>query len=125
MSLEQALAANTAAINALTAVLQGQGQQPAAKTADAPKDAPKATTGKAKADKAAPAKKEEPAVTYDQVKELILKVNQEKGRPAIEELLSGFGVKKGPELKPEQYAEFVAAAETLLAGDEDDGGEIA
>lgn len=54
-------------------------------------------------------------VTYDQVKPLILKINAAKGREAAAAALGKFGVTKGPELKPEQYAPFVAHATEVLA----------
>lgn len=54
-------------------------------------------------------------VTYDQVKPLILKINTTKGRAAATAALAKFGAAKGPELKPEQYAAFVAHAEEVLA----------
>lgn len=54
-------------------------------------------------------------VTYDQVKPLILKINADKGRNAAAAALSKFGVTKGPDLKPEQYAPFVAHANEVLA----------
>jgi hypothetical protein len=54
-------------------------------------------------------------VTYDQVKPLILKINAAKGREAAAAALGKFGVTKGPDLKPEQYAPFVAHANEVLA----------
>lgn len=54
-------------------------------------------------------------LTYNDVKPLILKINTAKGREAATAALAKFGVSRGPELKPEQYAEFVAHAQELLA----------
>ena len=54
-------------------------------------------------------------ITYDQVKPLILKINVSKGRDAAMAALAEFGVAKGPDLKPEQYADFVAYAAKVLA----------
>lgn len=55
-------------------------------------------------------------VNYEKgVKPLILKINTAKGREAATAALGKFGVTKGPDLKPEQYAEFVAHATELLA----------
>ena len=54
-------------------------------------------------------------ITYDQVRPLILEVVKKKGRPAGESLLSKFGAKNGTELKPADYATFVAQANELLA----------
>ncbi len=55
------------------------------------------------------------AVTYDDVKALVLQVSKDKGRNAAAAVLSGFGVAKAPELKPEQYADAVAQLKAVLA----------
>lgn len=55
------------------------------------------------------------AVTYDDVKALVLQVSKDKGRDAAAAVLSGFGVAKAPELKPEQYADAVAQLKAALA----------
>ena len=80
------------------------------KTAAAPSPAAVSAAADAQASTAAT----EP-VTYDQVKPLILKINAAKGREAAAAALGKFGVSKGPDLKPEQYAEFVAHAAEVLA----------
>lgn len=54
-------------------------------------------------------------VTYDEVKTLVLRVSKDKGRDAAAAVLSGFGVAKAPELKPEQYADAVAQLKAALA----------
>ncbi len=54
-------------------------------------------------------------VTYDDVKALVLQVSKDKGRDAAAAVLSGFGVAKAPELKPEQYADAVAQLKAALA----------
>lgn len=54
-------------------------------------------------------------VAYADVKPLILKINTAKGREAATAALAKFGVTKGPDLKPEQYADFVAYANEVLA----------
>ena len=61
------------------------------------------------------ASKSEAAVTYDDVKALVLQVSKDKGREAAAAVLSGFGVAKAPELKPEQYAEAVIQLKAALA----------
>ncbi len=49
---------------------------------------------------------------------LILKL-ADKSRPAAVKLLSDFGVAKGTELKPDQFAEFITAANAAIeAADE-------
>lgn len=53
-------------------------------------------------------------IAYDQVRKAILKLSA-KDRDAAVAVLSGFGVTKGPDLKPEQYAAVLARIEELLA----------
>ena len=59
------------------------------------------------------------APTYDEVKAKILLLAKEKGREATTALLQRHGVAKGPDLKPEQFAEFIADAEKVMAGEYD------
>ena len=55
-------------------------------------------------------------VNYEKgVKPLILKIITVKGREAATAAFAKFGVAKGPDLKPEQYAQFVAHANEVLA----------
>lgn len=49
-------------------------------------------------------------IAYDDVKLAIVALVKAKGAPAAAAVLKEFGAAKGPELKPEQYAAFVAAA---------------
>lgn len=53
--------------------------------------------------------------SYQDVAALITKVSRNVGRDAAVELLESFGAKRGPDLKPEQYADVVAACEKALA----------
>jgi hypothetical protein len=55
------------------------------------------------------------SVTYDDVKTMIGKLGAGKSRQAVIDLLAEFGVAKGPDLKPEQFAGFVAKANAQLA----------
>lgn len=48
-----------------------------------------------------------------------IKAAVDKDKPGVIKLLGEFGVKKGGELKPEQFADFTAKIDALLAG----GGE--
>lgn len=125
MSLEAILEANTAALQTHTTVMQallerlGAGGALAVSTNVAAAPAPAAQAADTAA---AETKVEKPAadakvaeVTYDQVKPLILKVNTTKGRDAATALLAEFGVTRGPELKPEQFAKFIARAAEVLA----------
>lgn len=105
---------------------QSAGKPKAEKTAAAKTEpaAPTSPTAGAAATPAAdaPAKKDEPsapagdAVTYDQVKTVILEVSKVKGREAALKLLAQFGAEKGPDLQktPEKFGDFIAAAKKLL-----------
>lgn len=59
---------------------------------------------------------EAPAVDYSEVKRCILGISSKLGRDVATKLLGEFGVEKGPDLKPADYAEFVAKAEPMLSG---------
>ena len=132
MSLEQALAENTSAIKELTAMWATLNKQ--AKTIVTDTEAGK-TTGvtiaAAKHIEVAPSPKPEPTpaptpvaveavaiaspviaaespseITYDQVSKAITD-KAKTDRNAVVALLGKFGVKKGTELKAEQYADFI------------------
>ena len=123
MSLEQALAENTAAIKELIAVWGKLNAQ--AKTIDkAPADTVVKAAGKpveAKVEKAAEApkaevKKEEPkaeaaapVADYAPVGAAITAFAAANGREPTLAKLAAFGVTSGKALKPEQYADVLAA----------------
>ena len=131
MSLEDALKENTEAVRNLTAAMNAlleksntpeketkapksapttEKPAPTPSTATAPVVlAPKAENSGTDAQSAATEQPDSTAadVTYQQVADTFLsvfKADREKGLAA----LKTFGVKKAPELKPEQYADFVA-----------------
>lgn len=54
--------------------------------------------------------------SYDQVKAKLLALSKEKGREPTVTLLSRFGATRGPDLKPEQYAKFIADVDAIFAG---------
>ncbi|NYT45121.1 hypothetical protein H0A64_09835 [Alcaligenaceae bacterium] len=139
MSLEIALAENTAAIRELIAKLSTGATIPQDAVADKPATtakSTKATKTDPKSD-AAPASEQTPPAsdnsknstsesneasdsateqpTYQEVAALITKVSRTVSREAAVELLDGFGAKRGPDLKPEQFADVVAACEKALA----------
>lgn len=140
MSLEAILEANTAALQSHTAVMQALLERlgaaaPAAletvaaaveeaKPADAKEEKP-AAQGKAKPQAEKPAAQAKPeaeqkagtaeAVTYDQIKPLIIKMGATKGREAAAELLKEFGVERGPDLKPEQYGAVFTKLQAALS----------
>jgi hypothetical protein len=125
MSLEQAVLANTAAIEKLTALLanplmavtpEGVKQvQPLGKAEEAPK-APKATKApKAEAPKEEPKAAEEPKLTYNDAAKAVVDLQKVKGTPAAKALLAKFGGKALAEVKPEKYGELIAEAQKELA----------
>lgn len=79
--------------------------------------APEQPSGKAKAEPTSAstetAASDEP-IPYDEVRKRILEIGAKKSRDAVLELLSEFGVSGGKDLKPDQYAEFVEAADKVL-----------
>lgn len=79
-------------------------------SAEAPADAAPESSGEASPGDAPQA---EP-VTYDQVKPLILQLVRVDRAKAVD-ILGGFGVKVGTDLKPEQYADAKAQLEAALA----------
>jgi hypothetical protein len=134
MSLEAALIDNTNTMKALIAAMEATAAaQASAQAAPKPRAAPAAapapgpSTAKA-VEAAAPASTasaqapaavsaQAPAaastaaadpVTYDQVAKAITD-GVKKSRDAVMAALGQFGAKKGPELKPEQYADFLKA----------------
>lgn len=80
-------------------------------------EAPEQPSGEAKAEPTSAsteaAASDEP-IPYDAVRKRILEIGAKKSRDAVLELLSEFGVSGGKDLKPEQYAEFVEAADKVL-----------
>lgn len=118
MSIEQALAENTAAINNLAAILSTQGgeglaspkaDKPAGKTATT-KTTTKKTTNEAAVETAAD-------VSYDDVKTRVLELSKAFGRDTTVDVLSRFGVGKAPDLTEDQYGDFIAKADAVLAGE--------
>lgn len=82
------------------------------KTASAPSPAAESAGDQQRASTAATDAK---PLAYEDVKPLILELTKTKGRESAASALAKFGAAKGPELKPEQFAEFVAHAKSLLA----------
>lgn len=120
MSLEQALAENTAALQELTAALNAGGLKSGGTSAPTPRVAPRAVATKptvaakptAAKPTARPVTKAAPAtsddgIPYEDVKAKILELGAipETGRAAVTAVLKQFSVAKGPDLLPEQYEE--------------------
>lgn len=139
MSLEEALNANTAAIEKLTALLanplmavtpegtkvvKGLVVEDTPVTSDGAKPSGKKSTGSApKSDQpkvdtrevAAKAEEKPTVPPYEAVKAAVLNVKAVKGMEAAKALLAQFGVKTLPEVKPEKLADVLTAAEKELA----------
>ncbi len=134
MSLENAIAENTAALKQLIAALNASAvaataafipgalvdlaTDAAASTPATTKPATKpAPVAKPVEAKATPAKADDEtvAIEYSQVSEAIMSMVRAKGKPAAVALLGEFNVTKGTDLKAEQYAAFLARAEELAA----------
>jgi len=81
-----------------------------AKTASAPSPAAESAAAAAPASTAAT-----DPVNYEQVKQVVIAITKTKGRDVAVAALAQFGVAKAQDLKPEQYADFVAQAKALLA----------
>lgn len=114
MSLEIAIQENTSALRELIAAISKgiptTSTQLAAVIAEAPVKVEE--TGKAKEPEvtAASAPVTATIVDYEAVKKATLELSKAKGREATVAVLKRFGAEKAPDLKPEQYADYVAAA---------------
>jgi hypothetical protein len=119
--LEQAIEKNTEAIEKLTAMLLASGvlaARPEApptptekpKTPPAPKAAAPKPTPEPAVTEPVVAEGAEPVDYNKDVKPLLLKVSQAKGRDALLALLTKFGAKNGSDLKAEQLGDVKAAA---------------
>ena len=125
MSLEEAVLANTAAIEKLTALLANPLMAVTPEGTKAVKglvveDAPKATKAakalKAEAPKAEePKAAEEPKLTYNDAAKAVVDLQKVKGTPAAKALLAKFGGKALAEIKSEKYADLIAEAQKELA----------
>lgn len=124
MSLELALQENTAAVNALIQAIKSVAATPMCTNTSEilSNDKIEAKTevkvaevkGKPKAEpKGKPEPKGAPELTYAEVGPVLLELAK-ANRPALVELLKEFGVAKGSELTPDQFADVKAKAEALL-----------
>lgn len=80
---------------------------PPAVEAPAPNPAPKKAKAKVE--------QKTPTLTYDETAAALLTVHKEIGKQALADLLKKYGASKGPELKPEDYADIKAEAEALVS----------
>lgn len=105
MTIEAALAANTAAVEKLTAILSGAGLAAKAEKPTKPAKAEKP----AEAPPAAAAA-EQPAPTYKDAANAVLKLSEVKGREAALELLKSFDATNLKGVDPSKYAELIEKA---------------
>lgn len=118
MSLEEALDRNSAAMekhSALLTKVMASGGLPSAAAGDgeaatAPRRGRPPGSGKPK------------GPTFDEVKAIAERVRDERSRPEAIALMKKHGAAKIVELDESKYAAFVAAAEVLLAADDNDAG---
>lgn len=131
MTLEAAIQENTSAIRELIAAISKGIPTTTAQVAAVVAEAPQASAptkepeAPAKPEPAAPAASQAtsapapaasaPAPSYEDVKHAIVKLSGSKGRDAVVTLLKDFGAGKGPDLKPEQFGDFIAKAQQLVA----------
>lgn len=120
MSLEKALAENTAAILALTAALQNGA--PVTTSAPASESAPaKTETKKTETKKAdSPSETKGDEIPYETVKNKTLELVKAKGRDSVTTLLKDFGkdVASAKDLKADQYADYLKKVDAILAEDD-------
>ena len=125
MSLEAAIQENTSAIRALIATMTkglpttGEPSSAVVAPPKTKKEKPPVTVDNAEATApATPSPAMDTAATdatYDDVKNAIVKLSGQKGRDQVVALLSQFDAAKGPDLKPEQFADFLAQANAAMA----------
>lgn len=108
-----AAAAAAKAAKAAAAAEAKAAKAAAAAEAEAAAEARAAAEAKAAADAAALSARAAADVPYDRVREAILDVAAKHGRDAVLALLKPFGVERGQQLKPEQYAAALAAAKKV------------
>lgn len=123
MSLEQAIQANTEAINRLIEALSNVKLVAESKTAEAAEPEAKQTRRgrppKAEAEASQPVSK----YTIEEVKAAAVKVKSEKGVKVAKQLIKDHGAEQLADLKPEQFDAFVKACEAVLNGGDDEGEE--
>lgn len=118
MSIEAALAANTAALEKLTAAIQSRSNQ--ASEVEPAEPAPKrGRPSKAASDPAAPANVPTNVPTnvpsYKDVADVLVPLAESKGRDTLVGLLGEFGVKSADQIKPEQYSAIMSRAREIMS----------
>lgn len=120
MSIEQAIADNTAALRDLIAVLSKQSavatvapKQEKAKPEPKVEKAPEAPKVEAPAPQDAPPA--DAPIDFEAVKGPFLELCKVRGADAGRNLLSGFGVAKLSEIKPAEYGAALSAIQKVMA----------
>lgn len=107
--LEERIAELTTAVNALIAVMQGQGPDPVTEPAKKEKAPLKAV--KAKAEKPEPAKeKPAPVASIEDVRAALVALSKAKGKDAAKQLLADFDAAKVGDLKQSEYGQVIEVA---------------
>ena len=122
MSLEQALAANTTAINSLIAILQQGGSLP---VAPAPSVAPASVATHAAQTVATPSTTQAatntapaaaaPTVTYQDIQQAVIGLSSKKGRDAAVAVLKSLGVENAKQLTEAQWPGALAQLQAAAA----------
>jgi hypothetical protein len=120
MSLEEALAANTAAIKDLTAVIKGGQAAPAASAGKSAIAAAKTATTAGKTSAA-------PKVTFEEVQAKAAVVREVLGKETIVSIIKNVGGGTLKDMKPDKFAEVLAVCDSAVEdgkysapGDQDD-----
>lgn len=132
MSLEQALAENTAALRELITTLKSsnaistattevaQVTAPKPETEAAPASEPTQTTSASSANSSIGSTQAAAGVEYVQIQKLVPQIAKTpEGTEKVVALFGRYGVKRGPELKPEQYDAFYADLLKVQSGELD------
>lgn len=124
MSIENALASLQAAVEALTAKIDGASVKASGSAATETKTEAKAEkAATTKAAKAAPAKKG-PLNTREAMQALLSKVKEEKGAPAAKAIITETGgVAKMAEIPEDKIDAVFDAATAVLEADDDEGDD--
>lgn len=118
MSLEAAIAENTAAVNKLIALMEKGGSLPAATTDEKPTETAATPAAEAKKGPGRPKKDEvkAPAVSFEEVNAALQKVKSEKGVGAAKAIIKDVGKAAAlADMKPDTYAAVLVACEAALA----------
>ena len=119
MSLEQALRENTEAIMALHTLLAGSTLNGVTRlngvTAEPAQESEQKVNGQPESKQKVVADN----VSYQTLRDKILKLSRNKGRDAASEVLSHFGAKRLPDVDPKDYSSLLVSLNELLECEDD------